>query len=74
MTNYPTLLGTGGHAASSQTYATGTYYFNNVGLGRCPMLNPGVTDESRAYQIVRVPGTATISYLRGVWIRHSHSP
>lgn len=55
----PTLLGTDGHTAAT-SYTLGTYY-NNVGLGRCPMNASRFTTESYASQTIRVPGT--ISYL-----------
>jgi hypothetical protein len=60
MTSNPTLLGTGGHSFTDQSYDSTTYY-SNVGLGRCALTVPGPTIESYASQIIRAAGT--ISYL-----------
>jgi hypothetical protein len=60
MTNYPTLLGDGGHAAGNQTYSSMNYY-SNVGLGRCAMVGSSYTTESYFSQTIRVAGA--ISYL-----------
>src|SRR5437870_3037668 len=61
MTNFATLLGTGGHGASTQPYNAGNRY-SNVGLGRCAMFGTsGFTQELFVSQTIRVPGT--ISYL-----------
>ncbi|HTU00053.1 MAG TPA: hypothetical protein VMF58_18530 [Rhizomicrobium sp.] len=54
-TYYPTVLGAGGHSGAAQSYLSNT--FCNVGLGRSAMENPPITDETRAQQIIRVPGT-----------------
>lgn len=59
MSNF-TLLGSGGHAASDQTYTDGNYY-SNVGLGRCAMILSPFTSEANVQQTIRVPGA--ISYL-----------
>ena len=60
MTNFPTLLGTGGHYSSDATYAGDSRYYSPVCLGRHPM-DGDYVDASYVYQIIRVPGT--ISYL-----------
>jgi hypothetical protein len=60
MTNYPTVLGAGGHQSTSQYYTSNNYY-GNVGLGRCTMMTDGFTVESSVSQTIRLSGT--ISYL-----------
>lgn len=58
----PTLLGTGGHAASvTQEWLSADSYYSNVGLGRSAMMDTSFTTASYVSQVIRVPGT--ISYL-----------
>jgi hypothetical protein len=61
MTSYPTLLGTGGHGAASQLYSSETYYYSNVGLGRCAMETGGSKTEPCTSQTIHVDGS--VSYL-----------
>lgn len=63
---HPVLLGTGGHYSDGAVaYDAGSTYYNCIGLGRCPVVTPGILAESFVYQIMRVPGTGTISQL--IW-------
>src|SRR5579862_579339 len=55
MTNYPTLLGAGGHISHGQSYPAGNYY-SNIGLGRCAMMTNPFTTETYVTQTIRVQG------------------